>query len=368
MHISDRTTRTARRGRAGAALLLAASLALTAGCGAGSADSGGDAKGSAAQGELDHKGAADGTTGGATGGATGGSSGAEADAKPGTAKPGGSRAPAAQHVIRTASLSVEVERVAETADRVRAVATAAGGRVESETTERVDDEYDHSTMVLRVPQDRYDRVLAELAGTGKLLARKAEAQDVTDQVVDVESRIATQRASVARVRALMDRAERLTDVVTLEGELSRRQADLEALLAQQASLKDRTSLATITVSLSEKARVTVEDERTDDSRPAVGDALSGGWNALVAVVAWTLVVLAALAPWLAAALAAYAVWRWGVRPRRRARAAAPAPRPAPVPAAVPGQAARTNAAGLPLPDEAPDGQPAGAPDAEGSAP
>ncbi|RST19959.1 DUF4349 domain-containing protein, partial [Streptomyces sp. WAC04770] len=38
----------------------------------------------------------------------------------------------------------------------------------------------------------------------------------------------------ARVRELMDKAEKLSDVVTLEGELSSRQADLESLLAQQA--------------------------------------------------------------------------------------------------------------------------------------
>ncbi|MEU3609836.1 DUF4349 domain-containing protein [Streptomyces sp. NPDC035033] len=335
MRVSDRTG--GRRRRAGAALLLAASLALTAGCG-GSGDS--DAAGGKAA-------AAD---GGARRDATaGGASGAKGEA----AEPAATKAPAGQHVIRTASLSVEVDHVAETADRVRAVVAGAGGRVESETTERVDDRYGHAVMVLRVPQDRYDRVLSDLAGTGKLLSRTAEAEDVTDQVVDVESRIATQRASVARVRALMDRAERLTDVVTLEGELSRRQADLEALLARQASLKERTSLATITLNLSEKERVTAGDELTDDGRPAVGEALGGGWDALVAVVAWTLVVLAALAPWLAVALPAYAVWRWVLRPRRRARAAA-APRPAPAPAAVPGRGTRTNAAGLPLPGGEPD--------------
>ena len=69
----------------------------------------------------------------------------------------------------------------------------------------------------------------------------------------MESRIKTQRASVARIRELMDQATKLSDVVTLEGELSSRQADLESLLAQQTSLKDRTSLATITLSLSETA-------------------------------------------------------------------------------------------------------------------
>ncbi|MFF9339961.1 DUF4349 domain-containing protein [Streptomyces sp. NPDC014773] len=343
MRKSDRTVGTVGRRRAGAALLLAASL-LVAGCAGGGPDGAADAKGAAAEAAPDAA-RQEGSTGGA-----GSAAGSKADAS----KPGASEAPAAQHVIRTASLSVEVDRVAPAADRVRAVVAAAGGRVQSETTQRVDDRYDGANMVLRVPQDRYDGVLSDLAGTGKVLARRAEAQDVTDQVVDVESRIATQRASVARVRALMDRAERLADVVTLEGELSRRQADLEALLARQASLKDRTSLATITLDLREKERVTVGDEVTDDSRPAVGDALGGGWDALVAVVAWTLVVLAALAPWLAVALGGYAVWRWVVRPRRAARSSRTAPVPAPVPASVPGQPGRTDAAGPPLSDGEPD--------------
>ncbi|MEV6356858.1 DUF4349 domain-containing protein [Streptomyces hydrogenans] len=357
MRETVRTVGTNGRRRAGAALLLAASL-LAAGCAGGGADGAADSKGAAAaEAAAPDAAGQEGNTGG-----TGGSAGSKADgskadtSKPGASRTDPSRAPAAQHLIRTASLAVEVDHVAPAADRVRAVVAAAGGRVESESTERVDDRYDSAHLVLRVPQERYDGVLAGLAGTGKVLSRQAEAQDVTDQVVDVQSRIASQRASVARVRALMDRAERLADVVTLEGELSRRQADLEALLARQASLEDRTSLATITLDLREKERVTVGDEVTDDSRPAVGDAFEGGWDALVAVVAWTLVVLAALAPWLAPALAGYAVWRWVVRPRRAARSRT-APVSAPVPAGVPGQPARRNAAGLPLPDGEPGGEP-----------
>lgn len=106
----------------------------------------------------------------------------------------------------------------------RSVAEGSGGLVANEETERVDDTHEMSHLVLRVPQGEYDAVLKELAGTGKLLSRTSSAKDVTDQVVDVESRIATQRASVARVRKLMERAGKLSDVVTLEGELSSRQA------------------------------------------------------------------------------------------------------------------------------------------------
>ncbi|MFD8641999.1 DUF4349 domain-containing protein [Streptomyces zaomyceticus] len=305
-----RSARTKARTRtAAAAALLTAALVLTgcAGSGAMSSDSKSDM--GAAKPADARAGAADGYSG------------------PEKAPSEPSKAPARQqHVIRTASLSVEVADVAEALATARRVTSGAGGHVENEATERVDESYVTSQIVLRVPQERYDSVLAELAGTGKLLARKADAKDVTEQVVDVESRIATQRASVARVRALMQRAEKLADVVTLEGELSRRQADLEALLAQQSSLKDRTSLATISLQLSEKRKAGAE--KPEEGRPGFGDALSGGWNSLTGAVAWAVVVLAALAPWLAVALVGYVLWSRVVRPRRAGRAAA---RPAPLP-------------------------------------
>ncbi|MFB6843097.1 DUF4349 domain-containing protein [Streptomyces sp. NPDC056361] len=317
-----RTAGTAVRARTVAAALLTAALVLT-GCGAGgSTDSGGDEKS-----DLSAARPADGAAAGADkSGAVDGSSGA--------AKPAPQAPARQQHVIRTASLSVEVADVPKALATARRVTAGAGGRVENEATERVDDAYVTSQVVLRVPQERYDSVLTELAGTGKLLSRKADAKDVTDQVVDVESRIATQRASVARVRALMQRAERLADVVTLEGELSRRQADLESLLAQQASLKDRTTLATITLELMEKAKPQAEPE---EGRPGFGDALSGGWNALVGAVTWVGIVLAALAPWLAVALIVFVLWRRLVRPRLAARRTAPVP--------VPGARVERNAAG-----------------------
>nr|WP_306324821.1 DUF4349 domain-containing protein [Streptomyces venezuelae] len=323
---------------AGAALLTAA-LVLT-GCGAGGSDAGAGKRDLSAAAPADAKGAAE-------RGAADGYAGSGAEKAPSAP----SKAPVRQHVIRTASLSVEVGDVTKALVTARDVTAGAGGRVENESTERLDDGYVVSRVVLRVPQERYDSVLSELAGTGKLLARKADAKDVTEQVVDVESRIATQRASVARVRALMERAEKLTDVVTLEGELSRRQADLESLLAQQSSLRDKTSLATITLELSQKERPPAEKE--EEGRPGFGDALSGGWNALVGAAAWVVVVLAALAPWLAVALIAFVVWRRLIRPRTTGRARPAAPATAP----LPGQARpEPNAAGVtaPAPPEAPE--------------
>ncbi|MFZ4187194.1 DUF4349 domain-containing protein, partial [Streptomyces pseudogriseolus] len=256
--------------------------------------------------------------GGRRAGARGGAGrGARAGARRGGGGPGpGPPAPsapqvAAEHIIRTASLTVRVKDVPTALDEARTAAVNAGGYVGDETTRRDGRGHERTRVVLRVPVDAYEEVLADLEGTGTLIERSANAEDVTGQVVDVESRIRSQRASVARIRELMDRATRLSDVVTLEGELSSRQADLESLLAQQASLKDRTSLATITLTLSETP-VRKAAEKEDD--PGFLDALAGGWGVFLTLLRWLTVALGAVLPFAVVAAVAVLVWRKLVGP------------------------------------------------------
>ncbi|MER6083351.1 DUF4349 domain-containing protein [Streptomyces sp. NPDC001833] len=279
-----------------AGLLLAAALVLT-GCGANDGSGGG----SASDAKADVHSAA---------GEAAGSAGAK-DSGSGT----GRTTPdlTVSRIIRTASLTVQVKDVPKALDAARTTAEDAGGYVGEETTTRDSAGHERTRVVLRVPTGKYDEVLNDLQGAGKLIDRTAKAQDVTDQVVDVDSRVRSQRASVARIRELMDRAAKLSDVVTLEGELSSREADLESLLAQQASLKDRTSMATITLSL---ARTPAEAAAKDDS-PGFVDAVSGGWHVFVTMLRWIALALGAALPFAALAAVLALLW-WRLARRRRA--------------------------------------------------
>ncbi|MGZ3118421.1 DUF4349 domain-containing protein [Streptomyces sp. H62] len=333
MHARRAARRSTPPARALAGLLLAAALVLTGCSGSGAdSDAGGDAKAAAPQEGARAEGGAEDRAGAAGGGADG----ARATAPP-------QLAPA--HVIRTASLTVQVEDAPKALTAARAATEDAGGYVGDETTTRDEEGHERTRVVLRVPVERYEEVLEELEGAGKLLERRAKAEDVTDQVVDVDSRVTSQRASVARVRELMDRATKLADVVTLEGELSTRQAELEALLARQAALKDRTSLATLTLSLSE----TPVERADEDEDPGFTDALAGGWDAFVTMLRWLAVALGAVLPFAVVAALLVLLWLRVLRPRLPRRAA-------PVPAAP---AAGVPAAPAPLPTArpAPEGGP-----------
>ncbi|GAB7030355.1 DUF4349 domain-containing protein [Streptomyces sp. NPDC021749] len=291
-----------------------------------------------------------------------GRTGARGAAEGAPARPGGTLAKvpgaASPQVVRTATLTVRTEDVSGAAARARAVVDGAGGYPAAETTDRDPEGHERSRLVLRVPPAEYDAVLGRLARLGTVVSRRLAAKDVTDQVVDVDSRVRTQRASVARVRALMEKAASIADIVSLESELSSRQADLESLEARLKSLRDRTAMATVTLLL-RQPDAAPDGASDDDSDRSFGDALAGGWHAFLAAVKWLLVALGAVLPFAGAVGLLYGLWRLvrGRLPsalRRRRRAAdtreAPAPSDGPRaaddgPADAPPAPARTGPAG-----------------------
>jgi hypothetical protein len=151
--------------------------------------------------------------------------------------------------------------------------------------------------VLRVPPDAYERAVRKLASLGRLLSQGRDTKDVTQQFVDVQSRIETQRASLDRVRVLLSRATKIGDVVAIESELSHREADLESLLAQQKALAEQADLGTIKLHLAATGDQPMGEEETELGFLA---GLRNGWRAFTGFVGVVLLVVGALLPFIVA--------------------------------------------------------------------
>ncbi|MFI6821863.1 DUF4349 domain-containing protein [Micromonospora sp. NPDC050187] len=238
-------------------------------------------------------------------------------------------------IVYTGSLRVQVDDVDRAAQDTVALVTAAGGFVGGDERRGVD-ENARAQLELRVPAARFTGVVDGIAKLGEQQWREIRTEDVTEQTVDLDARIITQRARVESARRLLARASSISDLISLENELGRREADLASLEAKKRRLADLTALSTINVSLvTEKAR-TID---TDETGFLAG--LADGWRTFLDSVTVLVTVLGALLPWLVVlAVPVVLVWRL-VRRRRRRRAAQVVPGapgypmvPAPVPAGV----------------------------------
>ncbi|MFI2649339.1 DUF4349 domain-containing protein [Micromonospora fulviviridis] len=305
-----------RRGRA----LAAAGLLVVLGVGACSAGGdAGDNAGSAAQPQAVAGGAAD-----------------RGQAAPEKAQPGGGGADLRvdqRAIIYTGTLQVRVDDVERAAREASTAVTAAGGFVGGD--QRNSDSADaRAELVLRVPADRFTNVLEALAKLGKQERREVRTEDVTEETVDLDARIATQRARVDSARRLLARATSINDLVTLENEVGRREADLASLEAKKRRLADLTALSTVTVTFVGPEATATEDE--EDLGFLAG--LRGGWSAFLGSLRVALTVLGAVLPFaLAIGVPAAVVVALARRRGRRTPPAGPAlPEPAgPVPSGPP---------------------------------
>jgi hypothetical protein len=292
-------------------------LVLLGGCANGDRDdaaSGGDA-------EMARGAAADEAGGG-------GSAGTVAAADPaGALEPGAVVRSAAQladaerQVIRTAELVVRVDDVPGASEQALTVVEAAGGFLSGQRSDLAGDA--RALLTFKVPPDAFLDVLGDLAGLGELTERRVGSDDVTEQVVDLEGRLAATSASVDRLRALLADAADVPQVVAVEGELARREGELESLTGQLRSLRASVDLATVTVTLTPPPGSAGRPD-DDDGDPTFADGLRTGLRALTTGARATATVLGFLLPFLAVAAVVALPARWAWRRWSRPRPTAPA--------------------------------------------
>jgi hypothetical protein len=226
---------------------------------------------------------------------------------------------AGRDVVRTGTMQVTVDEVEGAAAEVRALATEADGFVADEQVRAVDDTVD---VTVRVPADAFEDVRAGVAELGDVTEQDVQAQDVTAEMVDLGSRITSLRASVERVRGLLDEAGDVAQLALVEGELASRETELEALLGQQRVLDDQVALATLTVHLD-------EDPPPAPSEDAAGftDGLRRGWVVLVEGGRFAMTVAGFLLPLAVPGVPAAVAVRWWWLRRRPEPATLTPPRP-----------------------------------------
>ncbi len=226
-----------------------------------------------------------------------------------------------QQLIETAQLSVRAKNVADAVSSATAIVTDAGGYVSAENASagQGNPSQATATVTFKIPAAVYQTTLATLtrAGLGTQLSLSQQAQDVTQQVADVSSRVTSDQAAIAQLRALLAHAGSVGELLSVQDQINSEESDLESMLAQQSALNHETSYATLTLSLvGPKA---VAKAHPEQAPPGLSGGLSHGWHAFRLTISWLLTVLGAVAPFAAVVLVVGGLGWWARRRIARGR-------------------------------------------------
>ncbi|HEY1667575.1 MAG TPA: DUF4349 domain-containing protein [Trebonia sp.] len=234
-------------------------------------------------------------------------------------------APTGRQLIYTAQLTVRAASVAAAVSSATSIVTGAGGYVSAENASAGQGQPSQAsaTVTFKIPVASYATTLAALSGggLGTQLSLARQAQDVTQQVADVGSRVTSDEAAIAQLNDLLKHAGDVSSLLSVQNQIDSQESDLESMLAQQNALNHETAYATVTLSLV-GPKAAARPPAKSAPPPGLAGGLAGGWHALRLTVSWLLTILGAVAPFVAAvAVVAGLAW-WGRRrlvQRREAR-------------------------------------------------
>ena len=152
-------------------------------------------------------------------------------------------------IIKNAELHLLMEDVGSGVDRVTQVAADTFGYILSSRT-WYKGGFQYATITIGVPVTEFEGALRRLRGMAvRVQDENASGTDVSDQYVDLESRLRNLEATEARIRTFLDQAADVEESLRVNQQLTEVTAQIEEIKGQMSYLKDRAAYSTITVNL-----------------------------------------------------------------------------------------------------------------------
>jgi len=222
-----------------------------------------------------------------------------------------------RQVVKTGTLTVQVDSVDKAEKQAHAIVDAAAGRVDKVSSSDLAGPNPTIEMALRVPVGSFDNVVGRLEGLGTRMAKTVSVDDVTERIVDMDARLKTMLAQEQALRNMLAQTRRLADSLAVNRDITELREQIESMNAQRKSLAGQAAYSTVTLTLSQKANaatVTATDPNWFQT------SWAGAWSAatnvfrnFVGVLLWLLVFSPA---WIAGLLFV----RWAIRVGRRPEA------------------------------------------------
>ena len=215
-------------------------------------------------------------------------------------------------IIRTGTATIKVDSLEPAVVRLRALAVSVGGYVGNTSMQTGSDQLRSATVEIKVPAARWGQLVAGLKPIGTLESENENAEDVGEEFVDVQARVANARRLEARlVELLANRTGKLTDALQVERELARVREEIERYEGRVRYLRTRAAISTMTVTVHEPLPVLGSHPGDNPIAQAFRDA----WRIFVGVIAFLISSLGILIP---LGILGWLVWIMRGRWRRKA--------------------------------------------------
>ncbi len=220
----------------------------------------------------------------------------------------GSATDATRMIVRSGGASIEVASIDSAIPRVRAIASAIGGFVANSSVQAGHDQVRTAMLEVKAPAEGFERLVTALGPLGKVEYVNVTAEDVGEEYVDVEARMANDHKLEERlIELLAMRTGKLKDVLDVERELARVREEIERYEGRLRFLRAHAELSTLNITVHEPVPI-IDHVGTNPIDAAARQA----WHNFIGLVAFVIASMGVLLP---VAVVGGGLW-WMVKPAK----------------------------------------------------
>ncbi len=164
-------------------------------------------------------------------------------------------------LILNADLSLETQDFEKSAADIEKMTAEASGYIESSGTYG-DTGSRSANYTLRVPQEKFEQFYAQLGENMHVVSRSRSSEDVTEQYTDIETRLATLQTKHERLLSLLEKADKMEDIISLENALADCEYEIDSLTGSKRHYDDLVGFSTFYINLREVQTLTATADGT----------------------------------------------------------------------------------------------------------
>jgi hypothetical protein len=155
-------------------------------------------------------------------------------------------------IIHQAQLQLNVKDFEKAEQTIEKKVNEYGGYIVESNVYREDEKSVSGNITVRIPEKHFQKFLTATEGeAAEIIERMVTGQDVTEQYVDLESRVKSKRAVEARLLDFMSDAEKTEDLLKISSDLAIIQEEIEVIVGKMNYLENQTSYSTVEISMFE---------------------------------------------------------------------------------------------------------------------
>lgn len=206
-------------------------------------------------------------------------------------------------IIKDGRIGVRVTELEQTKSRIDSLLKIYRGYYANESFSNTDWESSY-VLRIRIPADDFDKFVAEIkSGKGEILYQEIDSRDVTDQFIDLETRLENKRSYLKRYADLLQQAKIIKEILDIEERIRVLEEEIESTTGRLKYLSNQVDFSTLNLTISKRHDFKYSPEERDSFWERLKQSLTKGWFGLVDIALfmvkiWPLWIVLALAFYL----------------------------------------------------------------------